>query len=115
MVQVRDRGDGRNQEFCLSFAPTVRGLMEISATCIGTDWVDGNSPAAGALVDGDTAVEAERTGLNPLEHLDNNDSHTLFHRAEPYTPAPPAQTSTTSSYRLSTRLKYSVLDLMLWI
>jgi glycerate 2-kinase len=31
-------------------------------------------------VDGYTAEEAERAGLNPLEHLDDNDSHTLFHR-----------------------------------
>lgn len=51
---------------------------------MGTDGVDGNSPAAGAVVDGDTAEEAERAGLNPLEYLDNNDSYTFFrqlHRA----------------------------------
>jgi len=80
VVRVRGRGvGGRNQELCLSFALAVRGLP-VSATCMGTDGVDGNSPAAGALVDGYTAEEAERAGLNPLEHLDNNDSHTLFHK-----------------------------------
>jgi glycerate 2-kinase len=68
--------------------------MEISATYMGTDGLDGNSPAAGALVDGDTAEEAERAGLNPLEHLNNNDSNTLFHKlGGPYTRAPPAPTS----------------------
>jgi glycerate 2-kinase len=56
--------------------------MEISVACMGTDWVDGNSPAAVTLVDGDTAEEAERAGLNPLEHLDNNDSYTLFHELD---------------------------------
>jgi glycerate 2-kinase len=80
VVRVRGRGvGGRNQELCLSFAVAARGLP-VSAACIGTDGVDGNSPAAGALVDGYTAEEAERAGLNPLEHLDNNDSFTLFHR-----------------------------------
>jgi glycerate 2-kinase len=47
---------------------------------MGTDGVDGNSPAAGALVDGYTAEEAESVGLNSLEHLNNNDSYTPFHK-----------------------------------
>jgi glycerate 2-kinase len=80
VVRVRGRGvGGRNQELCLSFAVAARGLP-VSAACMGTDGVDGNSPAAGALVDGYTAEGAERAGLNPLEHLDDNDSHTLFHK-----------------------------------
>jgi glycerate 2-kinase len=80
VVQVRGQGvGGRNQELCLSFALAVRGLP-VSAACMGTDGVDGISPAAGAVVDGYTAEEAERAGLNPLEHLDNNDSYTLFHK-----------------------------------
>lgn len=80
MVRVRGRGvGGRNQELCLSFAVAARGLP-VSAACMGTDGVDGNSPAAGAVVDGYTVEEAEKAGLNPLEHLDNNDSHTLFHK-----------------------------------
>jgi glycerate 2-kinase len=80
VVRVRGRGvGGRNQELCLSFAVAARGLP-VSAACMGTDGVDGNSPAAGALVDGYTVEEAEKAGLNPLEHLDNNDSHTLFHK-----------------------------------
>ena len=80
MVRVRGRGvGGRSQELCLSFAVAARGLP-VSAACMGTDGVDGNSAAAGAVVDGYTAEEAERAGLNHLEHLDNNDSHTLFHK-----------------------------------
>ncbi len=47
---------------------------------MGTDGVDGNSPTAGAFVDGYTAGEVEKADLNPLEHLDNNDSSTLFHK-----------------------------------
>jgi glycerate 2-kinase len=80
VVRVRGRGvGGRNQELCLSFAVAAKGLP-VSAACMGTDGVDGNNPAAGALVDGYAAEAAERAGLNPLEHLDDNDSYTLFHK-----------------------------------
>lgn len=80
VVRVRGRGvGGRNQELCLSFAIAARGFP-VSAACMGTDGIDGNSPAAGAVVDGDTAEEAERVGLNPVEYLENNDSYTFFHR-----------------------------------
>jgi glycerate 2-kinase (EC 2.7.1.-) len=79
VVKVRGRGmGGRNQELCLSFALAVRGLKDVSAACMGTDGVDGNSPAAGAIVDGETVDEAERAGLDPLRHLDENDSYTFF-------------------------------------
>jgi glycerate-2-kinase len=37
---------------------------------------------SGAVADGDAAEETERAGLNPLEHLDNNDSYTLFHELD---------------------------------
>jgi glycerate 2-kinase len=80
VVRVRGRGvGGRNQELCFSFAVAARGLP-VSAACMGTDGVDGNNTAAGALVDEYTAEGAERAGLNPLEHLDDNDSHTFFHK-----------------------------------
>ncbi len=80
VVRVRGRGvGGRNQELCLSFAAAARGLP-VSAACMGTNGVDDNNPVAGALVDGYTAEEVEKAGLNPLEHLDNNDIHTLFHK-----------------------------------
>jgi glycerate 2-kinase len=72
--------------------------MEISAACMGTDWVDGNSPAAMTLVDGDTAEEAERAGLNPLEHLDNNDSYTLFHELDRAVYAGPTGTNVNDVY-----------------
>ena len=84
VVRVRGRGvGGRNQELCLSFALAVRGLP-VSAACMATDGVDGNSPAAGAVVDGNTAEEAERAGLDPWNYLDNNDSYAFIqqlHRA----------------------------------
>ena len=78
-VTVRGRGvGGRNQELCLSLAISIRGLRDTVALCMGTDGVDGVSPAAGAIVDGSTINEAESMRLNPIEHLDNNDTYTFF-------------------------------------
>ena len=80
VVTVRGRGmGGRNQEMCLALAMAIRGL-NAAAACVATDGVDGNSPAAGALVDGGVVDEAERLGLSPSEYLDNNDSHTFFQK-----------------------------------
>jgi glycerate 2-kinase len=76
---VRGKGvGGRNQELCLSLAISIRGLRDTVALCMGTDGVDGVSPAAGAIVDGSTINEAESMRLNPIEHLDNNDTYTFF-------------------------------------
>ncbi|MET1128647.1 MAG: glycerate kinase [Thermoproteota archaeon] len=82
-VTVRGRGvGGRNQELCLSLALELaryrllkRGYV---AACMGTDGVDGNSPAAGALVDDDILVEARKAGLNPIEYLNANNTYEFF-------------------------------------
>ncbi|MEM0463090.1 glycerate kinase [Pyrobaculum sp.] len=80
VVTVRGRGrGGRNQEMCLSLAMAIRGL-NATAACVATDGIDGNSPAAGALIDGGVVEEAERLGVNPAEYLDNNDSYTFFEK-----------------------------------
>jgi hydroxypyruvate reductase len=51
---------------------------ELLALCAGTDGVDGNSPAAGALADGTTLARARTAGLSPQKHLDESDAYTLF-------------------------------------
>ncbi|NPA97371.1 MAG: glycerate kinase [Crenarchaeota archaeon] len=78
---VTVRGDGvggRNQELCLSIAIEISGLDNVVAGCMGSDGIDGVSPAAGAIVDGGLASEAMARGLNPREYLDRNDSYTFF-------------------------------------
>jgi glycerate 2-kinase len=58
-VTVRNGGiGGRNQQFALACAERISG-RDITALSAGTDGVDGNSPAAGAVVDGSTI---ERVG-----------------------------------------------------
>jgi glycerate 2-kinase len=68
-VTVRNGGvGGRNQQFALVCAEPISG-HDITVLSAGTDGIDGNSPAAGAVVDGSTvdragAVEAVRHALS---------------------------------------------------
>lgn len=44
----------------------------------GTDGIDGNSPAAGAVCDNATLKRARALGLEARRHLDNSDAYTFF-------------------------------------
>lgn len=48
---------GRNQQFALACAEQISGL-DITVLSAGTDGIDGNSPTAGAVVDGSTIARA---------------------------------------------------------
>jgi hydroxypyruvate reductase len=57
-VTVRNGGiGGRNQQFALACAEHIAG-QDITVLSAGTDGIDGNSPAAGAVVDGTTVSRA---------------------------------------------------------
>jgi len=57
-VSVRNGGmGGRNQQFALACATKISG-DDITVLSAGTDGIDGNSPAAGAVVDGSTVARA---------------------------------------------------------
>src|ERR1019366_1610809 len=60
---VRNGGiGGRNQQFALACAGQISG-QDITVLSAGTDGIDGNSPAAGAVVDGSTVVRVgDRVG-----------------------------------------------------
>src|SRR5580692_6655645 len=61
-VTVRNGGiGGRNQQFALACAEPIAGY-DITTLSAGTDGIDGNSPAAGAVVDGSTLGRAARRG-----------------------------------------------------
>lgn len=68
---------GRNQHFALHCAVQMEGLP-YHVLSAGTDGVDGNSPAAGAIADGSTAARARARGLDPRACLQRCDSFTLF-------------------------------------
>ena len=46
----------------------------------GTDGIDGNSPAAGAVADGATLERAQASGLDVADHLQRFDSFPLFEK-----------------------------------
>lgn len=78
-VEVRGSGrGGRNQELALAAARLLDGVPGIALAALATDGVDGDSPAAGAIVDGSTAERARRAGLDIYDALARNDSHTLL-------------------------------------
>ncbi|ADM27211.1 glycerate 2-kinase [Ignisphaera aggregans DSM 17230] len=80
-VTVKGNGiGGRNQELCLSLAYNLRNISyrEYVAICIGSDGIDGTSPAAGALIDGYIHDEYRSMNIDPLDYLNNNDSYTFF-------------------------------------
>jgi glycerate 2-kinase len=77
-VKVTNGGvGGRNQQFALSCAEKIAGEA-ITILSAGTDGVDGNSPAAGAIVNGTTIVRAEKRGFYSEECLAIFNSYPLF-------------------------------------
>jgi len=67
-VTVRDGGTGgRNQQFALACAEAIAG-HDITVLSAGTDGIDGNSPAAGAVVDGSTVARLGDRGADAARH-----------------------------------------------
>ena len=78
-VKVGDQSGlgGRNQQFALYCASKITG-ESITVLSAGTDGIDGNSPAAGAVVDGTTASRAKQRGLDPVAALSRFDAFPLL-------------------------------------
>ncbi len=80
-VTVTGKGKGgRNQELVLAASIGISGLCNTALASVGTDGIDGNSSAAGAIADAFTIKKAERLNLNPRKFLENNDSYSFFKR-----------------------------------
>jgi glycerate 2-kinase len=77
-VKVTNGGTGgRNQQFALACAAKIAG-EDITVLSAGTDGVDGNSPAAGAVVDGTTWERAQSKGLDASAALEKFDAYPFF-------------------------------------
>jgi glycerate 2-kinase len=77
-VKVANGGvGGRNQQFALACAQKVAG-ENITVLSAGTDGIDGNSPAAGAIADGTTLERAESRGLEPAASLLTFNAYPFF-------------------------------------
>jgi hydroxypyruvate reductase len=77
-VKVSDGGvGGRNQQFALACAEKIKD-QKITVLSAGTDGIDGNSTAAGAIVDGSTIQRAQEKGLDIQSKLAKFDAYPLF-------------------------------------
>jgi hydroxypyruvate reductase len=70
---------GRNAAFVLTCVEKIAG-ENVAVFSAGTDGIDGDSPAAGAVADGETLARARAAGLDPQDALRRSDSHTFFAR-----------------------------------
>jgi glycerate 2-kinase len=68
---------GRNAAFVLSCVEKIAG-KPIVALSAGTDGIDGNSLAAGAVADGHTLARAQKARLDPLDFAKRSDSYRFF-------------------------------------
>ena len=77
-VKLENGGTGgRNQQFALACVAKISGEA-ITVLSAGTDGIDGNSPAAGAMVDGSTLERAKARGLDPVAHLTGFNAYAFF-------------------------------------
>jgi glycerate 2-kinase len=70
---------GRNSAFVLACVPKIAG-KNIAVLSAGTDGIDGNSPAAGAVADGELLDHARAAGLDPSDFFRRSDAYSFFAR-----------------------------------
>jgi len=68
---------GRNSAFALECVPKIAG-KKITVLSAGTDGIDGNSPAAGAVADGETFARARVAGLDVADFRARSDAFSFF-------------------------------------
>ena len=77
-VQVKNGGiGGRNQQFALYCAERIAD-QNISVLSAGSDGIDGNSGATGAIADGTTLERAKALGLDASAHLGGFNAYPFF-------------------------------------
>jgi hydroxypyruvate reductase len=84
-VTIRGKGrGGPNQEYALALALALDGETGIAALAADTDGTDGGAglatDPAGAFVDGASAANARKRGIDPAASLADNDSTEFFAR-----------------------------------
>ena len=77
-VHVENGGTGgRNQQLALYCAEKIAG-QNICVLSAGSDGIDGNSPAAGAMAEGTTLEQAKARGLDASAHLSAFNAFSYF-------------------------------------
>ena len=78
-VQVRGAGrGGRTLEFGFAVAKAITGRHKVTVLCGATDGLDGNSGAAGVIVNGSTIERARALGLDLERSAQNSDLEPAF-------------------------------------
>ncbi len=78
-VIVRGTGKGgRNQEMVLSALSELQNDKNFLFASVASDGIDGNSPAAGAIIGEDTILRAKQLNLDIQNFLKKNDSYTFL-------------------------------------
>ena len=84
-VTIRADGlGGRNQELALAAAIALDGWPDVVIASFATDGEDGPTPAAGAVVSGETAEFGRLSGLDPAAFLDLHDSFHFFQHLDEF-------------------------------
>jgi hydroxypyruvate reductase len=82
-VSIKGKGGrgGPNGEYALAMALHLQGNKCVYALSGDTDGIDGSEDNAGAMIDPDTLVRANTSGLDALAFLEHNDSYSFFEKA----------------------------------
>ena len=82
-VQVNGSGKGgRNQHFALLCLQTLQACCAYEILCAGTDGIDGNSDAAGAVISDTLYTEAAAAGIDADHYTRTYDSNGFFARLD---------------------------------
>jgi len=76
---IGDGVGGRNSAFVLACVPKIAG-KKITVLSAGTDGIDGNSPAAGAVADGETLARAQASGIDWKRYMERSDAYNFFEK-----------------------------------
>jgi glycerate 2-kinase len=68
---------GRNSAFVLDCVARIAG-RRLAVLSAGTDGIDGSSPAAGAVADGESLARATALGFDPRDFARRSDSYSFF-------------------------------------
>jgi glycerate 2-kinase len=98
-VTVTGKGaGGRCQELGLAAALALDGAPGVVVLAAGTDGTDGPTPAAGAIVDGESAGRARAAGDDPEHRMADNDSHAVLARIGDLVTTGPTRTNLLDLY-----------------